>query len=306
MKLIECVPNFSEGRNKDFISNIKFIINSNDKVHLLDIDPGYDTNRTVVTFVGHPDQVIQTAFKLIEYASINIDMTQHTGEHPRMGATDVCPLVPISGVTMSECVEFSKVLAKKVSLNLDIPVFLYENSANLSERISLSSIRSGEYEGMENKITSEKFLPDYGSNFNSKSGATAIGAREFLIAYNINLNTTDKKIATDIALDIREAGRLKRDHKNLIIRDSNGIGIKKPGKLKYCKAVGWYIDEYKQAQVSINLTNFNKTSIHRTFEEVRAQARKRGVRVTGSEIVGLIPIKSIIESGKFYLKKQKR
>ena len=177
MKLIECVPNFSEGRNKDFISNIKFIINSNDKVHLLDIDPGYDTNRTVVTFVGHPDQVIQTAFKLIEYASINIDMTQHTGEHPRMGATDVCPLVPISGVTMSECVEFSKVLAKKVSLNLDIPVFLYENSANSSERISLSNIRSGEYEGMENKMKSEKYLPDYGSNFNSKSGSTAIGAR---------------------------------------------------------------------------------------------------------------------------------
>ena len=306
MKLIECVPNFSEGRDRDFISNIKFIINSNDGVHLLDIDPGYDTNRTVVTFVGHPDQVIQTAFKLIEYASINIDMTHHTGEHPRMGATDVCPLVPISGVTMSECVEFSKVLAKKVSLNLDIPVFLYENSANSSERISLSNIRSGEYEGMENKIKSEKFLPDYGSNFNSKSGATAIGAREFLIAYNINLNTTDKKIATDIALDIREAGRLKRDNKNLIIRDSNGIGIKKPGKLKYCKAVGWYIDEYKQAQVSINLTNFKKTSIHRTFEEVRAQARKRGVRVTGSEIVGLIPMESIIESGKFYLKKQKR
>ena len=306
MRLIECVPNFSEGRSKDFISSIKMIINSNESVHLLDIDHGYDTNRTVVTFVGPPDQVIQTAFKLIEYASINIDMSKHSGEHPRMGATDVCPLVPISGVTMNECVEFSKVLANKVSINLNIPVYLYENSANSNDRISLSDIRSGEYEGMEDKINSQDFLPDYGSKFNIKSGATAIGAREFLIAYNINLNTVDKKIATDIALDIREAGRLKRDKKNLIIRDSNGIGIKKPGKLKYCKAVGWYIDEYKQAQVSINLTNFKKTSIHRTFEEVRAQARKRGVRVTGSEIVGLVPKESIIESGKFYLKKQKR
>jgi glutamate formiminotransferase/formiminotetrahydrofolate cyclodeaminase len=306
MKLIECVPNFSEGRNNDFISSLKTIINSNGSVHLLDIDPGYDTNRTVVTFVGPPDQVIQTAFKLIEHASIHIDMTKHSGEHPRMGATDVCPLVPISGVTMSECVDFSKVLARRVSLNLNIPVFLYENSANSNDRISLSNIRSGEYEGMEAKINSQDFLPDYGSNFNAKSGATAIGAREFLIAYNINLNTVDKKIATDIALDIRETGRLKRDKKNLIIRDSKGMGIKKPGKLKYCKAVGWYIDEYKQAQVSINLTNFKKTSIHRAFEEVRAQARKRGIRVTGSEIVGLIPRESILESGKFYLKKQKR
>ena len=306
MKLIECVPNFSEGRNKDFIANIKMIIDRNDRVHLLDIDPGYDTNRTVVTFVGTPDCVIQTAFELIEYASINIDMTQHSGKHPRMGATDVCPLVPISGVTMNECVDFSKVLAKKVSTKLDIPIFLYENSANSSDRISLSNIRIGEYEGMEDKINSREFLPDYGTNFNVKSGVTAIGAREFLIAYNINLNTVDKKIATDIALDIREAGRLKRDNTNLILRDSSGIAIKKPGKLKYCKAVGWYIDEYKQAQVSINLTNFKKTSIHRTFEEVRAQARNRGVRVTGSEIVGLVPMESIIESGKFYLKKQKR
>ncbi|MDC1050932.1 glutamate formimidoyltransferase [Candidatus Marinimicrobia bacterium] len=305
MKLIECVPNFSEGRNKDFIFNLELIIKSNSSVHLLDIDPGYDTNRTVVTFVGKPFDVIDVAYELIKYASINIDMRNHKGEHPRMGATDVCPLVPIKGVSMSECVELSKELAEKVSSKLNIPIFLYENSATNSERTSLSNIRSGEYEEMQDKIKNN-FLPDYGKKFNLKSGVTAIGAREFLIAYNINLNTTDKKIATDIALDIREAGRLKRDKDGIILRDKNGLGIKKPGKLKYCKAVGWYIDEYKQAQVSINLINFNKTSIHRTFEEVRAQARKRGVRVTGSEIVGLMPQKAIIETGKFYLQKQKR
>ena len=307
MKLIECVPNFSEGRSKEFLESITSIVKSNNKVHLLDIDPGIDTNRTVVTFVGDPDNVLDIAYRLIQFSSKNIDMRTHEGEHPRMGATDVCPLIPIDGVSMKDCINYSKKLAKKVGDNLNIPVYLYENSAKTNDRINLSNIRKGEYEEMPNKMKSKEWYPDYGPNkFNHKSGCTAIGAREFLIAYNINLNTTNKKIATDIALDIREAGRLKRTKDGTIIRDKNGIGLKKPGKLKFCKAVGWYIDEYKQAQVSINLTNFKKTSIHKTFEEVRLQARKRGIRVTGSEIVGLVPKKSIIDAGKFYLKKQKR
>ena len=305
MKLIECVPNFSEGRNKNFINDIKSIVNSSDHVHLLDIDPGADTNRTVLTFVGKPENVVETAFNLIKYSSTVIDMSTQKGEHPRMGATDVCPLIPLQNVTMNECIELSKKLGKKVWEELSIPVFLYENSASSKERKNLSNIRNGQYEGMKSKIKEKQWHADYGlSNFNIKSGVTAIGAREFLIAYNININTTDKKIATDIALDIREAGRLKRDKNGIILRDSNGKGIKKPGKFKYCKAVGWYIDEYKQAQVSINLTDYTKTTIYKVFEEVRKQARKRGFRVTGSEIVGLVPKKALIDTGIYYLKDQ--
>ena len=305
MKLIECVPNFSEGRNKNFINDIKSIVNSSDHVHLLDIDPGADTNRTVLTFVGKPENVVETAFNLIKYSSTVIDMSTQKGEHPRMGATDVCPLIPLQNVTMNECIELSKKLGKRVWEELSIPVFLYENSASSKERKNLSNIRNGQYEGMKSKIKQKQWYADYGlSNFNIKSGVTAIGAREFLIAYNININTTDKKIATDIALDIREAGRLKRDKNGIILRDSNGKGIKKPGKFKYCKAVGWYIDEYKQAQVSINLTDYTKTTIYKVFEEVRKQARKRGFRVTGSEIVGLVPKKALIDTGTYYLKDQ--
>ena len=307
MKLIECVPNFSEGRDKGFIDSLKNIVNNHENVFLLDIDPGADTNRTVLTFAGNPDDVIKAAYKLIKFASKSIDMRKHSGEHPRMGATDVCPIVPIEGVSMKDCINYSKKLAKKVASDLSIPVYLYENSATKNDRKNLSNIRKGEYEGMHAKINEKNWKPDYGPvEFNTKSGCTAIGAREFLIAYNINLNTKDKKLATDIALDIREAGRLKRDKNGVILRDKNGIGLKKPGKLKFCKAVGWYIDEYNQAQVSINLTNFKKTNIHKTFEEVRLQARKRGLRVTGSEIVGLVPKKAIIDAGNYYLKKQKR
>ena len=305
MKLIECVPNFSEGRDKNFINNIKSIIKDSDNVKLLDVDPGFDTNRTVVTFIGEPNSVVNTAYKLIEYASFNIDMNKHSGEHPRMGATDVCPLIPLQNVTMKECIELSKSLANKVGSRLNIPVFLYEKSAKSKHRSNLSDIRSGEYEKMASKLKNKDWQPDYGpKQLNIKSGVTAIGAREFLIAYNVNLNTTDKKIATDIALDIREAGRFKRDKNNNILRDENGVGLKKPGRLKFCKAVGWYIDEYEQAQVSINLTNYKSTTLHKTFEEVRLQARKRGVRVTGSEIVGLVPKNAIIDTGKYYLKKQ--
>ncbi len=313
MKLIECVPNFSEGNNQDFIAGIKNIVENSKNVKLLDIDAGRDTNRTVLTFIGEPNDVINTAYKLIEFASININMENHKGEHPRMGATDVCPLIPLQDVSMKECIELSKSLANKVGTRLNIPVYLYENSAKNTYRSNLSDIRSGEYEQLSEKLSDKKWKPDYGPSeysnplFNiSKTGVTAIGAREFLIAYNINLNTTDKKIATDIALDIREAGRFKRDNQNKILRDKNGIGIKKPGKLKFCKAVGWYIEEYKQVQVSINLINYKVTSLHKTFEEVRRQARRRGVRVTGSEVVGLLPKKDMIDSGIYYLKKQNK
>ncbi len=307
MKLIECVPNISEGKNQDIINQIIEPIKNTSGVHLLDVDRGADTNRTVITFIGEPEQVIDVAYKLIEKASLLIDMSKHQGEHPRMGATDVCPLIPVSNVSIKECVQYSKELAKKVGEKLDLPVFLYEYSATHKQRKNLANIRKGEYEGMFDKIKTKEWKPDCGpARNNSKSGAIAIGAREFLIAYNINLNTFDKKIATDIALDIREAGRAKRDSKGRIIRDKNGNIIKKPGKLKFCKAVGWFIDEYNQAQVSINLTNYKKTSIHKTFEEVRRQARKRGVRVTGSEIVGLMPLDALLSCGKYYLKKQHR
>ena len=306
MKLIECVPNFSEGRDENIINSIILPIKQNNNVHLLDVDMGFDTNRTVVTFVGKPNDVIKVAFDCITIASNLIDMSKHKGEHPRMGATDVCPLIPVKNVSMNECIKLSKDLARKVSRELNIPIFLYENSASNKSRRSLSFIRSGQYEGFSQKFSKKEWNPDYGkAEINVKSGVTAIGAREFLIAYNINLNTQNKKIATDIALDIRESGRAKRDKDGLILRDSNGKMIKKKGKFNFCKAVGWYIDEYNQAQVSINLTNYKKTSMHKVFEEVRKQARKRGVRVTGSEIVGLVPLKAIINSGKFYLKKQK-
>ena len=306
MRLIECVPNFSEGKDENIINSIILPIKQNSSVHLLDVDMGFDTNRTVVTFVGKPNDVIKVAFECIKIASNLIDMSKHKGEHPRMGATDVCPLIPVKNVSMNECIKLSKDLARKVSSELNIPIFLYENSASNKKRKSLSYIRSGQYEAFSQKFTKKEWNPDYGKAvLNVKSGVTAIGAREFLIAYNVNLNTQNKKIATDIALDIRESGRAKRDKDGLIMRDSNGKMIKKKGKFNFCKAVGWYIDEYNQAQVSINLTNYKKTSMHKVFDEVRKQARKRGVRVTGSEIVGLVPLKAIINSGKFYLKKQK-
>ena len=307
MKIIECVPNFSEGNNLDIIDSIKNITNSFKDITLLDVDPGKATNRTVITFAGSPNAVIECAFEMIKIAAELIDMKSHKGEHPRMGATDVCPLIPISGVTIEECIGYSIKLSKKVGSLLRIPVFLYEYSSNQKYRKNLADIRSGEYEGMEIKMQNKKWHPDFGPNiFNKKAGCTAIGVRDFLIAYNINLNTRDKSIATDIALDIREAGRNKRDSKGKFIRDRKGIPIKKPGKFKNVKAVGWFIKEYGIAQISINLTDYTSTPLFKVFEEVRRQANKRGVRVTGSEIVGLIPKECIVEVGKYYLKKQKR
>ncbi len=307
MKIIECVPNFSEGRNKTIIKKITYAIESVSGVALLDVDPGADTNRTVVTIVGNPESVIEAAFSGIKKAAEIIDMRKHSGAHARMGATDVCPFVPISETTMDDCVEYSKILAEKVGIELKIPIFLYEYSASTSNRGNLAYIRSGEFEGMADKMKSSKWKPDFGpSKPHKTAGVTAIGARNFLIAYNINLNTKDKKIATDIALDIREQGRNKRDSKGKFVRDDMGVPIKVPGILNACKAVGWYIDEYGVAQVSMNLTNFNETPPHAAFEETRNQARKRGVRVSGSELVGLIPLDAMISAGKYYLEKQKR
>ncbi|MAJ43960.1 MAG: glutamate formimidoyltransferase [Candidatus Marinimicrobia bacterium] len=307
MKLIECVPNFSEGCDLSIINQITDEIKSVDGVRLLDVDPGADTNRTVVTFVGEPQRVIDAAYLAIKKAQILIDMRKHIGAHARMGSTDVCPLVPVSGVTMEETIIWAKKLAKRVGDELDIPIFLYEKSAKIKNRCNLANIRSGEFEGMSEKIKLSQWKPDYGPSIQHETaGTTAIGARQFLIAYNINLNTMDKKIATDIALDIREKGRFKRDINGKVIRGDDGNIIRIPGKLESCKAVGWYIDEYKQAQISMNLVDYTITPPHIAFEECRKQARNRGIRVTGSEIVGLIPLKSILEIGNFYLNKQKR
>ena len=305
MKIIECVPNFSEGHDKTILTSITNSIESVDGITLLDVDSGKDTNRTVITFVGSPDNVIEAAFNAIRVASNLIDMTKHSGEHPRMGATDVCPLIPIKNTTMEECVEYSNILAQKVAKELNISVYLYENSAVNEDRVNLSNIRSGEFEGMAEKMKNENWKPDYGpSEMENNAGVTAIGAREFLLAYNINLNTSDKKLASHIALNIREAGRAKRDQKGKIVRDKDGVMVKVAGSLKSTKAVGWYLDEYGIAQVSMNLTNYNVTSLHDAFEEVRKEAKSIGLRVTGSEIVGLLPLEPVLRAGNYYLKKQ--
>jgi len=305
MKIIECVPNFSEGVDLGKIKEITDVIESVSNISLLDVDPGADTNRTVVTFVGPPEAVADAAFLAIKKASEILDMQTHKGAHARMGTTDVCPLVPVSGVTMEECVLLSVQLAEKVGNELGIPVFLYENSATNSDRVNLANIRSGEYEGMSDKLKIKKWKPDFGPiALHLTAGATAIGAREFLIAYNINLNSHEKKLASDIALDIREAGRAKRNSKGKFVREADGTIVKVPGSLKSTKAVGWYIDQYKQAQVSMNLTNFNITSPHQAFDEVCMQAQNRGLRVTGSELVGLIPLSALINAGLHYLEKQ--
>jgi glutamate formiminotransferase/formiminotetrahydrofolate cyclodeaminase len=287
------------------IDKITAEIDATDDAKLLDVDPGADTNRTVVTFVGTPEAVEEAAFKAIQKAAELIDMSQHSGAHARMGATDVCPFVPVAGVTMDECVEIAKSLGKRVADELGIPVYLYENAATKPERSNLATVRKGEYEGLADKFKDPEWAPDFGeAEFNKRSGATAIGAREFLIAYNVDLNTRDRRLAHDIALDIREAGRAKRDEEGKIIRDENGKAIKVPGVFKEVKGVGWYIDEYACAQVSMNLTNYKITPVHEVFDEICQQATKRGLRVTGSELVGLIPLDAMLMAGRHYLKKQ--
>jgi glutamate formiminotransferase/formiminotetrahydrofolate cyclodeaminase len=304
MRLVECVPNFSEGRNRNVINAIAAVIADSDGAHLLDVDPGKDTNRTVVTFVADYDSAVEAAFRAIKRASELIDMSKHSGAHARMGATDVCPFVPVSGVTMEDCVELARRLGERVGNELGIPVYLYEEAATSEDRRNLASVRSGEYEALPKKLKDPNWKPDFGpAEFLPRSGATAIGARKFLIAYNIDLNTRSAKIANDIAMTIREAGRNKRDERGKFVRDENGEPIKQPGTLKACKAVGWYIDEYQRAQISINLTDFDVTPPHVAFDECARQAEQRGIRVTGSELVGLIPLEAMLRAGRHYLKK---
>jgi glutamate formiminotransferase/formiminotetrahydrofolate cyclodeaminase len=309
-QLIECVPNFSEGRDLTIIKQITDQIETIEGVRLLDVDPGKATNRTVVTFVGEPAQVIEAAFLAIKKASEIIDMRQHSGEHARMGATDVCPLIPVANISMEETVVFAKALAKRVGEVLDIPVYLYESAASKPERRNLATVRAGEYEGLPTKLQDPNWQPDFGpATFNAQAGATVIGARDFLVAYNINLNTTSTRIANAIAFDVREAGRVKREgHPVLgkVVNDENGEPVRIPGTLKSVKAVGWYIEEYGFAQISMNLTNINVTSVHMAFDEVVRAAQERGVRVTGSELVGLIPLRCMLEAGRHYLSKMGR
>ncbi len=309
-RIVECVPNFSEGRNQEVINRIAEAIRSVEGVVLLDVDPGQATNRTVYTFVGGPEAVKEAAFRAIKTAAELIDMRQHSGEHPRIGAADVVPFVPVSGVTMEDCVRLAEELGKRVGEELGIPVYLYEYAARSEERRSLANIREGEYEALPKKLQDPKWRPDFGpAEFNervAKTGATVIGAREFLIAYNVNLNTKDKKLAHEIALNIREKGRFKRDEKGKIVRDEKGNKIRVPGKLKAVRAIGWYIDEYGQAQVSINLVNYKITPLHKVFETCVEEAQKLGLRVTGSEIVGLVPKEAILQAGRHFLKKQGR
>lgn len=309
-KLIECVPNFSEGRDLGIIKQITTAIESVDGVTLLDVDPGKATNRTVVTFVGEPEAVIEGAYQGILAASRLIDMSKHSGEHARMGATDVCPFIPVSNISLEETAEYATQLAKKVGENTDIPVYLYGASQKQEYRKDLSVIRSGEYEGFFNKISQPEWKPDFGpAKMNAFSGATVIGARDFLIAYNVNLNTTSTRIANRIAFDVREAGRVKRvgnPYTGEIERDEEGEAVRIPGACKEVKAVGWYIEEYGVAQISANLTNYKVTPIHTFFDEVEKSAVSRGTRVTGSELVGLIPLKAMLDAGKHYLAKQGR
>lgn len=307
MRLVECVPNFSDGRNEKVINAISDAIRSVQGISLLDVDPGWSTNRTVITFVGSPEVIVEGAFQAIKTAQGLIDMRKHKGEHPRMGATDVCPFVPVSGVTMEECVKLAEQLGERVGKELGISVYLYAEAAKTDERKSLADIRKGEYEALPEKMKDKSFKPDFGpAQFNAQSGATVIGARQFLIAYNVNLNTRSKKLANDIALTIREAGKAKRDAEGNIVKDKDGVSVKVPGTLKAVRAVGWYVDEYKRAQISINLIDYSICSLHQAFDEAERVANEAGLRVTGSEIVGLVPLAPMLEAGRHYLRKQGR
>jgi glutamate formiminotransferase/formiminotetrahydrofolate cyclodeaminase len=312
-QLIECVPNISEGRDAKKIQEIANVVETVEGVQLLNVDSGKATNRTVITFVGEPQQVIEAAFLLIQKAQNLIDMNKHSGEHPRMGATDVCPLVPIADISMQETTKWAHKLAERVGKELNIPIYCYESAAKEEKRKNLANCRSGEYEGLKQKLVDPSWKPDFGPNeFNasvSKSGATAISARDFLVAYNINLNTTSTRRANAVAFDIREAGRLKREGDSLagkILKDENGEPLRQPGLFKHVKGIGWYIEEYGVAQISYNLTNINVSPLHEVFDKTCERAQARGLRVTGSELVGLVPKKVLIDAGVHFLKKQER
>ncbi len=309
-QLIECVPNFSEGRDMNIINQITDQIKSVEGVQLVDVDPGAATNRTVVTMVGTPDEVCEAAFRAVKKASELIDMSKHHGAHPRFGATDVCPLVPVSNITMEETVEYARKLAKRLGEELGLSIYCYENAAFTPERRNLANCRAGEYEALPNRVGTEEWKPDFGpAEFNAKSGATAVGARNFLVAYNVNLNTTSTRRANAIAFDIREKGRPQREGNPITGKkktDANGKVLWTPGSLKACKAIGWFIEEFGIAQVSINLTDISVTPLHVAFEEAVEKARQRGVRVTGSELVGVVPLKAMLDAGKYFLEKQNR
>jgi glutamate formiminotransferase/formiminotetrahydrofolate cyclodeaminase len=308
-KLIECVPNFSEGRDQNVIRQITNAIESVDGVALLDVDPGASTNRTVVTFVGDPDAAVEAAFRAIKKAAELIDMRKHKGAHPRMGATDVCPFIPVSNVSWEEAIECASRLGKRVGEELKIPVYLYERAAREKSRANLAVIRAGEYEGFFEKIKQPEWKPDFGpAVFNEKSGATVIGVRDFLIAYNVNLNTKSVRRANSVAFDVREQGRVKTEDgtpSGKPVLDANGDPVRIPGTLKHVKGIGWFVKEYGMAQVSMNLTNIEETPLHAAFDACVASAAKRGLRVTGSEIVGMVPKRSLIEAGRYFLRKQR-
>ena len=306
-KIIECVPNFSEGVNMNIIQQIAEVIKYTEGVKLLDIDPGKATNRTVITFVGDEHAVVQGAFNAIKKAQELIDMSKHKGEHPRFGATDVCPFIPIANATMEDCIACAKALGKLVGEQLNIPVYLYEYAASAPHRRNLASIRAGEYEGIADKIKQADWQPDFGpAVFNEKSGNIAIGARDLLIAYNVNLNTTSTRRANSVAFDVREQGRIQKDAAGKNMKDANGEDIRIPGTCKSVKGIGWFIEEYGIAQVSMNLTNIQDTPLHIAFDECNKSAFNRGMRVTGSELVGLVPLQSMLDAGKYFLEKQQR
>ena len=312
-RLIECVPNFSEGNNMDIINRITDEIKTVDGVKVIDVDPGKATNRTVVTMVGAPEEVCEAAFRAVKKASELIDMRHHKGEHPRFGATDVCPIIPISGISMEETTEYARKLAKRIGEELHIPVYCYENAAFKPERKNLANCRAGEYEALGERLGSKEWNPDFGpkklDDWTSKTGATAVGARNFLVAYNVNLNTTSTRRANAIAFDVRERGRVKREGSLVTgktVKDENGNPVYIPGTLKSVKAIGWFIEEFGIAQISMNLTDISIVSVHQAFDEVDKKARERGVRITGSEIVGVVPLKVMLDAGKHYLRMQQR
>jgi len=308
-KLIECVPNFSEGRDQNIIRQITDAIESVDGVSLLDVDPGASTNRTVVTFVGNPDAAVEAAFRAIKKAAESIDMRKHKGAHPRMGATDVCPFIPVSNVSWDEAIACANRLGERVGNELKIPIYLYERAAKNEARSNLSLIRAGEYEGFFEKIKQPEWKPDFGPDvFNEKSGATAIGVRDFLVAYNVNLNTKSVRRANSVAFDVREQGRAQTADgtpSGKPVLDANGEPIRIPGMLKHVKAIGWFVKEYGIAQVSMNLTNIQETPLHAAFDACCESAARRGLRVTGSEIVGMVPKKCLVDAGRYFLRKQK-
>ncbi len=304
-KIVECVPNFSEGRDSAVIESITASIREVDSVSLLDVDPGHATNRTVVTFVGPPEQVLEAAFRAIRTASRLIDMSTHKGAHPRMGATDVCPFVPVSGIDLEGCAQLARQLGARVGEELGIPIYLYEAAASTPQRHNLADVRAGEYEGLENRLATPDWAPDFGpASFNSRSGATAIGARPFLIAYNVNLNTRETRKAMKIAALIREKGIIRRDSQGRIIRDEDGRALRDPGMFKSVKAIGWFIEEYDRCQISMNLTNYHVSPPHLVVDAIRRVADQEGVVVTGSELVGLIPLDAMLQAGRHYLVRQ--